>query len=157
MPQSPPTRERARDAPRPTIREESTRRWLEPGERACAPRGTPHAQQGRAEPTRTPRERRRVAPTLARAAPARGRRPCSGLVVALDVRNQCEIARPLDCRGELPLVPRTHAAQPTGKDLSVIGNEAAQRAVIFVVHVANARFAEWAGLLRSAHHSSSSS
>src|SRR5918992_6268132 len=109
--------------PPPTSPAESTRRQWERGEPACAPQGVTRARPGRAEPTRTPRERGQVVPTLARAAPARGRRPCSGLVVALDVRNQCEVARPLDCRGELPLVPRAHAAQPTGKDLSVIGNK----------------------------------
>src|SRR5688572_22883908 len=68
-----------------------------------------------------------------------GARPSAmlGLVVALDVRNQSEIACPFDCRRQLPLMARAHAAQPARQNLAVVGDEAAKRTVVLVVHVAN--------------------
>src|SRR5919199_6313432 len=77
-----------------------------------------------------------------------GRR--SGLVAA-DVRDERQVARLLDRRRELPLVARADAAQAARQDLAVVGDEAAERPVVLVVHEPHARLAERAGLLWAAH------
>src|SRR5919199_894409 len=74
----------------------------------------------------------------------------SGLVAA-DVGDEREVARLLDRDRELPLVARADAAQATRQNLPVVGDEAAERAVVLVVHEADARLAERAGLLWAAH------
>jgi hypothetical protein len=71
--------------------------------------------------------------------------------VTADVRNKRQEAGSLDRGRQLPLVPGTHTAQPRGKNLSLIGDEATKRSVIFVIDPANAAFAEWAALLWSSH------
>src|SRR5487761_1926577 len=70
---------------------------------------------------------------------------------AADVRDQRQIARPLDRRGELALMPRARAAQAAGKNLPVIGDETAQRPVVLVVDEPHAAFAERTGLVLAAH------
>src|SRR5687767_12483957 len=68
-----------------------------------------------------------------------------------DVRNDREEPRTLHGGGELALVTRAHATEPARQDLAVIRDEAAERAVILVVDEPNARLAERAGFLSSAH------
>ena len=55
-----------------------------------------------------------------------------------DVRDQRQVARALDRRAQLTLMPRAHAAQAAGQDLAVVGDEAAERAVVLVVDEADA-------------------
>jgi hypothetical protein len=71
--------------------------------------------------------------------------------VTADVGNQRQEAGSLDCRRELSLVSGAHAAQPRGKNLSLIGDEATKRSVILVIDPANAAFAEWTAFLWSSH------
>ncbi len=54
-------------------------------------------------------------------------------------------------RRQLALVTRAGAAQATRQDLAVIGNEASERAVIFVVDEVHACLAEGTGFLWAAH------
>src|SRR5205085_5365037 len=65
--------------------------------------------------------------------------------VALDVRTQRQLPRPLDGGRELPLVPRTHARQPAGQDLAALSQEPAQRPVVLVVEHARAGLAHGTG------------
>src|SRR4051812_37664603 len=74
----------------------------------------------------------------------------SGLVTA-NVRNDGEVARALHRRRELTLMTGADAAQPARQNLAVVGDETAKRTVILVVDESNARLAEWAGFLGSAH------
>src|SRR5438094_7665320 len=59
-----------------------------------------------------------------------------------DVRNKRQVAGALDCRRQLPLMPRAHAAQPARQNLSVVGDEATEGAVVFVVDEPDPRLAE---------------
>src|SRR5262245_20963149 len=67
------------------------------------------------------------------------------------VRQEREIARALDRGAQLTLVPRAHAAQAAGQDLSVVGDEAAEGALVLVVDETDAALAEWAGLGWASH------
>src|SRR5687768_959598 len=97
-----------------------------------------------------PRGRGAPSPTPAPAVPKRRRRSRSGLVT-LDVRDQREVPRALDRDRELALVTRADSAQAARQDLAVVGDEAAERAIILVVQEADARLAEGAGLLWASH------
>src|SRR6266513_118861 len=77
--------------------------------------------------------------------------------VPLDIRNQRQLAGPLDGGGQLPLVARAHAGQPAGKNLAALGEKASQRPVILVIEHAGAGLAHGTGLRRTSHASSSSS
>src|SRR2546430_15301500 len=77
--------------------------------------------------------------------------------VALDVRQQGELARPLDRGRELTLTPRARPRQPARQDLAALGEEPAQGAIILVVQHAHPGFARGARLGGSSHASSSSS
>src|SRR5258705_137141 len=67
------------------------------------------------------------------------------------IRDQRQIAGALYRGAQLTLMPRAHAAQTAGQDLSVIGDEAAERALVLVVDEADARLAERAGFRWAAH------
>src|SRR6478735_4278690 len=67
------------------------------------------------------------------------------------VRQQREVARTLDRGAQLTLVPRAHAAQAAGQDLSVIGDEATEGALVLVVDEPHAALAEGAGLGWASH------
>src|SRR5262249_42956131 len=97
-----------------------------------------------------PRSRGAPASTLLPAAPAGPRRSWLRGVTP-DVRDQREIAGPLDGRRQLPLMARARAAQAARQDLAGVGEEPAEGAVILVVDEAHAGLAERAGLLWAAH------
>ena len=61
---------------------------------------------------------------------------------AADVRNQREETRALHGARELALMPRARSAEPRGKNLAVIRDEASERAVILVVDEVHTRLAE---------------
>ena len=105
--------------------------------------GTPRARGG-ASPTRA---RRRRSAGVRR----RSRRSSASPACPRDVRNEREVARALDRRRQLALVTRADAAQAARQDLAVVGDEAAERAVILVVDEADARLAERAGLWWASH------
>src|SRR6476469_3179174 len=79
--------------------------------------------------------------------------------VSPQIRNEREIARTLDRRGQLTLMTRAGSAQAAGKDLPLISDESAERSVVLVVDPSHAAFAEWTAFLWSSHlgYSSSSS
>src|SRR6185437_1569615 len=62
-------------------------------------------------------------------------------------RQQGNIARLLDSRGEPPLVRRAHAAQPPGHDLAAFRHELREQAVVLVINGVNLLHAELAHLL----------
>src|SRR6266542_2433343 len=68
-----------------------------------------------------------------------------------DVRNEREVARPLDRRRQLALVPRAGSAQAARENLPLIGDESAERAVVLVIDEADPSFAERAAFLWSSH------
>jgi hypothetical protein len=68
-----------------------------------------------------------------------------------NVRDESEESRSLDRCRKLALVARAGSAQPRGKDLPLIGDEAAERAIVLVIDPADAALAEWAALLWSSH------
>src|SRR5438552_16207703 len=68
-----------------------------------------------------------------------------------DVRNQREIARPLDRGRELALMSGARAAEAAGQDLTLIGDEPAKRAIVLVIDPTYAPFAEGAAFLWSSH------
>src|ERR1700694_2247804 len=76
--------------------------------------------------------------------------------VTLDIRNQRQLACPLDRRGELPLVPRAHARQPARQDFSALREEATEGPVVLVIEHARAGLAHRTGLGWASHASSSS-
>src|SRR2546422_1682026 len=101
---------------------------------------------------------RRDSPVRAPRRPARRARGArSSADVALDVRQQRQLARPLDRGRELALVPRAHAGQATRQDLAALRQEPAQRAVVLVVEHADPGLAHGARLRGASHASSSSS
>src|SRR3989441_6115186 len=101
---------------------------------------------------------RRDSPVRAARRPARRARGArSSADVALDVRQQRQLARPLDRGRELALVPRAHAGQATRQDLAALRQEPAQRAVVLVVEHADPGLAHGARLRGASHASSSSS
>src|SRR5438445_13897520 len=53
--------------------------------------------------------------------------------VTLDVRNERQLARPLDGRGQLALMPGAHAREPAREDLATLGQESTQGTVVLVV------------------------
>src|SRR5215211_6453928 len=67
------------------------------------------------------------------------------------VGKQREIAGALDRGAQLTLMPRAHAAQAARQDLAVIGDEAAEGALVLVVDEAHAALAEGAGLGWASH------
>ncbi len=73
--------------------------------------------------------------------------------VPSQIRNQREIARSLDCRGELPLMSRTGPTQSAWKNFALIGDEASERSVILVIDPAHASLAKGTALLWSSHFS----
>src|SRR5881227_3740429 len=68
-----------------------------------------------------------------------------------DVRNQRQIACALDRDRQLTLMASADAAQPARQDLAMIGNEAAEGAVILVIDEMNPRLAERTALGWSSH------
>src|SRR2546425_12504735 len=86
---------------------------------------------------------RRDSPVRAARRPARRARGArSSADVALDVRQQRQLARPLDRGRELALVPRAHAGQATRQDLAALRQEPAQGAVVLVVEHAEEHTSE---------------
>src|SRR5690606_14276703 len=73
------------------------------------------------------------------------------VLIALHVRKQRQVARTLHCRADLPLMPRAHLGHPTRQELALLGHQAAQRALILVVHVPDARLTERAVLCWTSH------
>ena len=71
--------------------------------------------------------------------------------VSLQIRNDRQISRPLDRRGELALMSRAGSAEPRRKNLSLIGDESAERAVVLVIDPANAPLAKRTAFLWSSH------
>src|SRR5471032_2057752 len=67
------------------------------------------------------------------------------------VRQQCEIAGLLDGLGQLALVTSIHAAQPTRKNLAVVGDEAGEKAFVLVINEADAGFGDRTRLLGPTH------
>src|SRR4051812_35310364 len=83
-----------------------------------------------------------------------GAGPAASDILALQtlrVRDQRQVARALDRDAQLTLMAGAHAAEAAGQDLPVIGDEAAEGALVLVVDEADARLAEWAGLRWAAH------
>src|SRR5712671_3113759 len=76
--------------------------------------------------------------------------------VPLDVRQQRELASPLDRGRELALMARAHSRQPAGENLAALGEEAAERAIVLVVKHPYPGFAHGARLGGPSHASSSS-
>src|SRR5690606_20309377 len=72
-------------------------------------------------------------------------------LVARDVRQDREETRTLDRRAHLPLVPRTHSADPTGKDLPTLGDEAGEAALVLVIDRTGARLTDRTGLSLARH------
>src|SRR6185503_16526391 len=66
--------------------------------------------------------------------------------VPLDVRNQGELARPLDGGRELALVPRAHPGEPARQNLAALREKASQGAVVLVVDHPGAGLAHGTGL-----------
>src|ERR1700686_4043912 len=62
-------------------------------------------------------------------------------------RQQCDVARLLDGRGQPVLMRRAHAGQPPGHDLAALRHELAEQPVILVVDVRDLLRAELADLL----------
>jgi len=71
--------------------------------------------------------------------------------VSLQIGNDREITRTLDCRRKLALMTRAGSAQSARQNLSLIGNEATESAIILVVDPAHAAFAERTAFLWSSH------
>jgi hypothetical protein len=71
--------------------------------------------------------------------------------VTADVGDEGKKASSLDRRRQLTLMTRARAAQPRRQNLSLIGNEASERAVVLIVDPPNAALAEWAAFLWSSH------
>src|SRR4030081_227175 len=65
-------------------------------------------------------------------------------LVTPDVRNEGQESRSLDRRRELALVARARPAQSRGKNLSLVGDEAAEGTIVLVVDPTDAALAEWA-------------
>src|SRR6185437_4636621 len=108
---------------------------------------------------RTSRAPARDSASAARTA-YRGRRTPGRSLLRLhpaDVRDDRQVSRALDRGRQLTLVTRADAAQAARQNLAVVGDESAERAVVFVVDETNARLAEWTGLLWATHGYSSSS
>src|SRR4051794_25628434 len=76
---------------------------------------------------------------------------CMSALQAPRVRQQREVACALDRGAQLTLMPRTHAAQAAREDLPVIGDEAAESALVLVVHEAHTGLTEWASLGWASH------
>src|SRR5690348_16167786 len=62
-------------------------------------------------------------------------------------RQQSDIARLLDSRGEPPLVRRAHAAEPPGHDLAAFRHELREQAIVLVINGVNLLHAKLAHLL----------
>src|SRR5256885_12768337 len=73
--------------------------------------------------------------------------------VPLDIRNQRQLAGPLDGGGQLPLGARAHAGQPAGKNLSALGGKTSQRPGIFLIGAAGAGPPHGAGFFTKSHAS----
>src|SRR6266478_2432939 len=119
-----------------------------PTQRAC--RGArPRAARPTAAPPDSPAPGRRTAARQPRGA-------SDSADVPLDVRQQRELARPLDRGRELALMARAHSRQPAGENLAALGEEAAERAIVLVVEHPYPGFAHGARLGGPSHASSSS-
>src|SRR4026208_2003552 len=96
---------------------------------------------GTARKSRSPNARRRQAHFLGGAAGV-----AAGAVILggmpLQVRDQGEIARALDCRRQLALMTGARAAQAARKNFSLIGDESAERPVGLVGDPADTSLAE---------------
>ena len=99
----------------------------------------------REEEERHEREEEFPHPRSAGAGAARASRHVSPAMTPR-VRNEREVARALDRGRQLTLMPRAHAAQAARQNLAVIGDEAAEGAIVLVVDEAHAALAEWAAL-----------
>src|SRR5690349_18973555 len=71
--------------------------------------------------------------------------------VSLEIRNDCEVSRALDCSRKLALMTRAGSVQTRGKNLALVRNESAKSAIILVIDPAHASFAERAALGGSSH------
>lgn len=71
--------------------------------------------------------------------------------VSLQIRNDREVTGALDRSRKLALVARAGSAEAARKNLALVGDEAAEGAVILVIDPAYASFAERAALLWSSH------
>ncbi len=71
--------------------------------------------------------------------------------VSLQVRDDRQVTRALDCRRQLTLMTCARPTQAARKDLSLVRDETAERAVVLIVDPANASFAERAAFLWSSH------
>src|SRR5690348_8083617 len=72
-----------------------------------------------------------------------------GLVLPRRERQQRDVARALDGRGQLPLVRRAYTGQPAGHDLAAFSDKLREQAHVFVIDVINLFHAELANLLAS--------
>ena len=61
-------------------------------------------------------------------------------------RQQCDIARPLDCHGHLALMLCTVAGNATGQDLAALRRETAKLCNILVINMLNLVYAKRADL-----------
>src|SRR5512140_3371067 len=71
--------------------------------------------------------------------------------VSLEVRDDREIARALDCGGQLALMARACSAQAARQNLSLVSDETAKGTIVLIIDPAHASFAERAALLWSSH------
>src|SRR5207245_7042554 len=93
--------------------------------------GSPSRLGGAQTTKATVPKRRRQRPSVV------GRPAVTSGAVALDVRQQGELARPLDSRRQLPLLPRAHPRHPARQALAALGEEPAQAPVGSVIQHAH--------------------
>src|SRR4051812_40687525 len=86
-----------------------------------------------------------------RSAGAGGATSCMLSLQTPRVGQQREVAGALDRGAQLTLMPRAHAAQAAGQDLTMIGDEAAEGPLILIVDETHTRLAEGACLGWSTH------
>src|SRR5687767_99802 len=76
---------------------------------------------------------------------------CMSGLQAARVGKQRQIPRALDRDAQLTLMPRAHAAQTARENLTVVGDEPAERTLVLVVHETHAALAERASLRWASH------
>src|SRR5258706_2510723 len=104
------------------------------------------AAAGPARTTAAPAPRTPAAETPCRrrdgARPSRAPRGPTSAGVALDVRQECQIAGALDRDRQLALMPGRHPTEPARKNLAALGQEAAQELVVLVIDDPNSQLGE---------------